>query len=203
MKYWISSLINIKANNINEAFLDLADLTDKHTDLLSDNEKSKRYFLAGEICIDLEDYQRAIVNYTKAIELDSKFAFAFYSRGIVYETLNEYQRAIGDYSKAIELDPKNASAYNNLGYVLMKKGQFLSAKENLEKSKDLKPENSWVHRNFACYYALQGQEELALQNLEKAILYGYNDVEWLKEESSLASIQEHPRFVELLNSVAE
>jgi len=45
--------------------------------------------------------------------------------------------------------------------------------------------------------------ELALQNLEKAIQLGYDDVEWLEEESSLASIRVSSRFEQLLNSIQE
>jgi len=67
-----------------------------------------------------QEYQKAIDDCSKAIELDPKNADAYNNRGNAYASLGEYQKAIDDCSKAIELDPKNADAYNNRGnaYVL-------------------------------------------------------------------------------------
>ena len=53
-------------------------------------------------------YQEAIEAYTKAIELDPKYAVAYYGRGLIYVVLGDYRQAIRDYDKAIELDPKDA-----------------------------------------------------------------------------------------------
>jgi tetratricopeptide (TPR) repeat protein len=70
----------------------------------------------------LGQYQKAIDDYTKAIELNSKNAGAYYNRGIAYNDLGQYQKAIDDYTKAIELNPKDAGAYGNRGvaYALQK-----------------------------------------------------------------------------------
>ncbi|MBK8539507.1 MAG: tetratricopeptide repeat protein [Ardenticatenia bacterium] len=44
-------------------------------------------------------------DYSRAIELDPKYACAYCNRGDAYAKLGEYQRALKDYSRAIELDP--------------------------------------------------------------------------------------------------
>ena len=62
-------------------------------------------------------YQKAIDNYTKAIELDPEFAFAYFNRGIAYTKSGEYQKAIDDYTKAIELNPEDANVYYTRGIV--------------------------------------------------------------------------------------
>ncbi len=54
------------------------------------------------------DYDRAIADYTKAIEIDPKYANAYYSRGIAWGKKGNSDRAIADYTKAIEIDPKYA-----------------------------------------------------------------------------------------------
>ena len=58
--------------------------------------------------------------YTKAIELNPEYTYAYYNRGIAYNDLGQYQKAIDDYTKAIELNPEYADAYGNrgLGYGL-------------------------------------------------------------------------------------
>jgi len=54
------------------------------------------------------DLDRALADYTKAIELDPKDAYAYYNRGLHYRAKGDLDHAIADYRKAIELDPKDA-----------------------------------------------------------------------------------------------
>ena len=50
----------------------------------------------------LEDYNGAIEDYTKAIEVESVNALAYFNRGILKAELDNYIGAIEDYTKAIE-----------------------------------------------------------------------------------------------------
>jgi len=61
--------------------------------------------------------QEEIEAYNRAIELDPKYAVAYYNRGVVYEQIGNYRQAIKDYDKLIELDPKDAEAYYSRGVV--------------------------------------------------------------------------------------
>lgn len=54
---------------------------------------------------DNKDYKGAIQDFTKAIELNPKFADAYSNRGVVKGNLQDYRGAIQDYNKAIELNP--------------------------------------------------------------------------------------------------
>jgi tetratricopeptide (TPR) repeat protein len=50
-----------------------------------------------------KDYQAAVVNYTKAIELEDDFSEAYFNRALTYLLLNQRDKAIADLSKAGEL----------------------------------------------------------------------------------------------------
>lgn len=54
---------------------------------------------------------KAIRDYTKAIELKPDYADAYYNRGIAYRIKGDYELAIADYNRVIELEPDNADAY--------------------------------------------------------------------------------------------
>ena len=58
---------------------------------------------------------RAIADFTEAIELQPDFADAYYNRGIAYHEKREYDRAIVDYTMTIGLKPDLVEAYNNRG----------------------------------------------------------------------------------------
>jgi tetratricopeptide (TPR) repeat protein len=49
------------------------------------------------------EYDRAIADYDKAIDLDPKNAKAYYQRGYVYDIMGEHDRAMADYNKAMGL----------------------------------------------------------------------------------------------------
>ena len=51
------------------------------------------------------------------------------------------------------------------------------------------------------YFALQGQNEKTLQNLQKAVELGFNDLEWVKTDSSLESIREEGAYLEIVRQM--
>jgi tetratricopeptide (TPR) repeat protein len=69
-------------------------------------------------------YDQAIAEYTKAIELDPKYALAYCFRGDAYGKTGKSNLAIADYTKAIELDPEGAEANWQLGEAYIDKGQY-------------------------------------------------------------------------------
>ena len=61
------------------------------------------------------DLNGALVDYSKAIEIDPKCAPAYNYRGEVKEYLSDLDGAIADFSKTIELQPNYANAFKNRG----------------------------------------------------------------------------------------
>jgi tetratricopeptide (TPR) repeat protein len=78
---------------------------------------AERYNESGVAYARMGDYDRAIADYSKAIEVYPEHAGAYSNRGIAYERMGDYDRAIADHSKAIGIDPRYAKAYNNRGSV--------------------------------------------------------------------------------------
>ena len=72
------------------------------------------------------DYDRAIKDYDRAIQLDPKNVFAYRNRGIAYENKGDHDRAIQDYDRAIQLDPKDAVAYALRGILTRAKGDLIA-----------------------------------------------------------------------------
>jgi tetratricopeptide (TPR) repeat protein len=73
------------------------------------------YYNRGIVYHAKGENDRAIADYTMAIEINPKHANAFYNRGIVYRAKGENDRAIADYTMAIEINPNYADAFNNRG----------------------------------------------------------------------------------------
>lgn len=56
------------------------------------------------------EYDRAVADYTKAIEIDPKDANAYGARANAYKAKKDLDRAIADYDKATDINPKASYA---------------------------------------------------------------------------------------------
>ena len=107
------------------------------------------YYNRGLAKIHLEDYNGAISDNTKAIELNPDYAMAYNNRGYSKSILEDYNGAIADYNKAIELDPNNSLAYANRGISKYILGDLNGACDDAKKVANLGDTDAakWVAEN--------------------------------------------------------
>ena len=115
------------------------------------------------------EYDRAILEYNKAIKIDPGSTNAYNNRGNAYQDKSEYDRAIRDYTKAIEIDPKDAIAYTGRGNVFDAKGEHDRAIEDHTKAIQFDPKFVEAYNNRGITYADKGEFDRAILDLTKAI----------------------------------
>ncbi len=64
------------------------------------------YTNRGEAYASRKEFDLAIADYTKAIEINPKYARAYDGRGVAYTSKGDYPRAVADVTRAVELAPK-------------------------------------------------------------------------------------------------
>ena len=69
------------------------------------------YYSRGLAHNKMGQYDKAISDYTKAIELNPKHADIYYSRGLARNKMGQYDKAISDFTEAIKLKSKTASLH--------------------------------------------------------------------------------------------
>ena len=127
------------------------------------------YFFQARMLANRKDYDGAIDNYTKAINLDPKNVGFYINRGYVYYKKGDYPQAIKDCTKAIELDPKNAAAYINRGYVYYKKGEYIQAIADCTKAIEIDPKLATAYNNRGAAYKNKGEYNEAIADFTRAI----------------------------------
>ncbi len=98
---------------------------------------AEEYFISGVGKLASGDYQGAINDFNKAIEINPKDADAYYNRGFAKAKLGDYRKAIEDFNKAIEINPNYAMAYHNRGFAKIKLGQKDSGCQDLSKAGEM------------------------------------------------------------------
>ena len=81
-----------------------------------------------------KDYDSAIEQLNKVIEIDEKYLEAYTLRGNCYLALKKNDEAIKDFSKAIEIDPNNRGALLNRGLAYKAMGKLPQAKADALKA---------------------------------------------------------------------
>src|SRR5262249_38543037 len=72
----------------------------------------------GEAYRNLEQWDKAIAAYSKAIDLDGKNLLLLENRANLYLRLGLWDKAIADFSKVLNVQPDHAEARNNLAWLL-------------------------------------------------------------------------------------
>ena len=115
------------------------------------------------------DYEAAIADYNKTIEINDKFSWPYLNRAIAYGRLKRWEEAIADYGRAIELDKNYASAYNGRAWSYCQINNFEAALVDAQKALKLKPnEANFFDTRAGAYIGLKRYKE-ALADLNTAI----------------------------------
>jgi len=108
------------------------------------------------------DFEGAIADYNRAIELDPKYAAAYSNRGNAKQAKGDLDGAIADCSRAIELDPKDPVAHKYRGVAKKAKGDLNGAIAEYDRAIELDPK-------FAAAYFHRGIAKQAKGDLKGAI----------------------------------
>ena len=116
----------------------------------------------------LGNFDKAIEDFTAAIEEDPRYAFPYYSRGWCYELTGRDDLALEDYNLGIDIDPDYPYIFLERGLVLKKMGRLDEASSDFETAV---AKDTVATDGSSTHYALQelGRDEEALAWMQKII----------------------------------
>ncbi|MHC4974533.1 MAG: protein kinase domain-containing protein [Planctomycetota bacterium] len=112
-----------------------------------------------------------------------------------------YQRALAAAEKHIDLHPEDARARYLGANALCQLGEKGRAADWARLALTVDPEEPSTLYNVACVYSLLDKREDAIDCLEQAADKGYSYKEWIKHDSDLDPLRDHPRFQALLEKL--
>ncbi len=163
------------------------------------------YVYYGELYCLINRHADAVPMYQKAIELDSDYYLAYgwlgqtYSRlGMTAEAEQVNRKAIEVVQKHLAVNPNDARAHNLAGVWYARLDDFDRAVDSMMKAIELSPGDALVMYNVACLYGVQKKGDLSVHWLRRAVEGGYRNYDWIKGDSDLDPVREHPGYLDLM-----
>jgi len=120
------------------------------------------HYNRGKEYFDDTNWEMAIDEYTKAIQLNPGLPLVYFHRGVSHTRLGEtkspsyglqdHRNAVADYDKAIQLDPDYAPAYFYRGFSYNERGHYGVAIANYNKAIQLDPDYAVAYFYLSLHY---------------------------------------------------
>jgi tetratricopeptide (TPR) repeat protein len=115
------------------------------------------------------DYESAIEDFDRAIELDDQDAKTYSARGEAYFKMGDVDQAMADFDRAIEIDPQLMGAHYFRGVAFADLGDYDRALADLDKAIDLNPQDAWPYSDRGYVYWITNNPSHAIADLDQAI----------------------------------
>ena len=150
----------------------------------------------GKANIELKDFDKAIIDLTKALELNTDYAHGFYNRGICYYEIDEFELAIQDLEKA----KSNNSEFYRISLYL---GVCYFYLENYEMAIELftshlshyEDDEALQWRADAYYFT--DQFELANNDITEFLLHESESIDYYEDINAISIFPEIPSEPEI------
>ncbi len=142
------------------------------------NVRKQKYLESGDRYFEKGKYREAAIQYSNALQVNSRFAQAHYQLGQTYLKLNDGNRAFQELSRAVELAPDNYRAHIDLANLLISARNpdrpadpdyLKQARVHLDLLREKQPQNPEVFEAWADYYSAQNNLAAALQEMQNGI----------------------------------
>ena len=158
----------------------------------------------GNRAAEVNDYQKALSKYDRALEIDSKSVQALYHKGLVYFKQGDQFSAIECYDKALEVDSTYVDALHGKGLVLYSSKKYEEALEVVDKgiNIDRLEYKIWYLKGLILFTL--GQYNNALEAIEQALAINPQQQQaWYYKGLALCNLTKYDDAIKSFNKVLE
>ncbi|MEZ6089749.1 MAG: tetratricopeptide repeat protein [Pirellulaceae bacterium] len=126
------------------------------------------YVANGQLWESSGAFERAMENYSKALDSDPKNGAALSAIARLHDRQNRLDESLKFFNRAIEVMPNDSTLYNDSGLVMARQENYEAAIDQIQKAIAIEPGNKRFANNLATVYMDSGSPEKAMQTLNKA-----------------------------------
>jgi tetratricopeptide (TPR) repeat protein len=161
--FFLKGLFELSSNRIDECISKFTYVTEKKPNY------ALPFYYKGEALHIKNDYEQAIENYSKAIDLYDQDEDFYYSRSLSYSKVNSKGKEIADIKKAISINPIVIFYYAKLAQLYYEIERYDSAYHYISNAINLNPFRARNYVLSAKLCRMNSQYELALNDINIAL----------------------------------
>lgn len=156
-------------------------------DIVREKTAHAYYHHRGAAYLEQGDYNLALKDFDRAIQLDPKNSLAYVYRARAHEKLEQYDAALADFNRAIELDSQSEDVHVYRGVFYLNQGNYILAIQDLDTAIQISPKQGFHYCKRGTAYKLMGDKILARKDYQMAVSLGHehaeDELKKLKEET--------------------
>jgi tetratricopeptide (TPR) repeat protein len=121
-----------------------------------------------------QDYEKALMHYKKAVELDSSFAPSYNSMGYLLRDMENYTESETAFQKYIEIIPDEANPYDSYAEFLIEQGRFDESITQYQMAFDMDNEYVMAFVGIGDNYVFKEEFDKARENYQKSFDMAFN-----------------------------
>ena len=145
-------------------------------------QEAAAYNIRGLSHVHLDQYEPAIEDYTRAIEIDPQDAANYFCRGLCYAELRQFDQALADFSQAIALNLQESDTYTTRGRCYTELRQYREAVADFTTAININPTARLYQSRGEAYESWGNEAPLDDQNrLFDQALADYEEADRLRD----------------------
>ncbi|XP_020536417.1 cell division cycle protein 27 homolog B isoform X2 [Jatropha curcas] len=174
-------------------------------ELISTDRLAPQSWCAMGNCYSLQkDHETALKNFQRAVQLNSRFAYAHTLCGHENVALEDFENGIKSYQSALRIDSRHYNSWYGLGMIYLRQEKFEFSEHHFRVAFEINPRSSVIMSYLGtALHALKKNEE-ALDMMERAILADKkNPLPMYQKANILVSLEYFDEALEVLEELKE
>ncbi|MCT7980900.1 tetratricopeptide repeat protein [Laspinema olomoucense] len=144
-------------------------LIERFSEPLLNPANASAYYNRGFERLDIGDYQGAVEDYTRALQIDGNQPTAYNNRGLAKFQIGDFAGAVADYTRSLELNDNEAVVYFNRGFARFNQGDYTGAIGDYTESILKAPEQTSAYFYRGEAYGRLGNYQQAAEDYTRAL----------------------------------
>ncbi len=180
-KWTVNNAISTYTNNkkVDDSFntRNFDEVIEATKELLKITPKDKSLFnTLGYALQQQKKYEEAIIEFTKAIDIDPYWDYPYNNRGYCKLQLKDYDNAFPDLHSSFEMNPTNSFSWRNMGVYYLIHKDFNKALYHIEEAEKLDPSTEIINFYLAKAHFKLNNHEKSKYYMDKSLeINEYND----------------------------
>ncbi|XP_047379807.1 tetratricopeptide repeat protein 16 isoform X7 [Sciurus carolinensis] len=131
--------------------------------------KVKEYYQRAHLCLEQEDWEMAVLFFSRALQLDPQLVDSYAWRAEAFIQLCDFSSAAQNLRRAYSFQPENPKYLERLAFVLYIQGQCLYEQCNYRDALNVFSQGSVLQPNKACFRYRRGTLYRRLREFDSAV----------------------------------